>query len=249
MAAVNPAQIGFKIEGLRRNAIVYPNRLPAPKAGAPLLLVFHGHGGNTQRAANKFQIHEAWPQAVVVYLQGTSGVRGVIDPDGLDPGWQKNPGDVDDRDVKFVDRLLEEIPKQYKIDPARIYALGHSNGARFVNVLWNMRGEKFAAFCSACSQGGEMIASSKPKPILMIMGEQDRIVPYETQKRSIPIARELLKSDSAKARTDGYLRVEQGEGGNDLATFIHPWGHDWQPKFTQLAINFFNRHSNLDSPK
>ena len=65
-------------------------------------------------------------------MQGLPGVAGMTDPEGSRSGWQKSPGEVGDRDVKFFDAALERIQKIYKTDPNRVYVLGHSNGSRFV---------------------------------------------------------------------------------------------------------------------
>ena len=233
----------FTIEGTERQALVYANAQAAPKDGAPLLLVFHGHGGRAEFAARRFRLHELWPQAVVVYLQGIPGVEGITDKAGAKSGWQKNPGDLQDRDLKFVDAVLERMARQYKIDTRRVYALGHSNGARFVNVLWAARGDKFAAFCSASAQGGLLLRDVKPKSIFMIAGEKDPLVPFAGQKLSVDYVREkLLKTDTAKARTNGYARFETGVNGTELATYLHPGGHEVPQDALPLVVEFFQRH-------
>src|SRR5262249_12550187 len=121
----------FNIDGVERTALVYSSAKPAAKTGAPLVLAFHGHGGTAQFVARRWNLHKLWPEAVVVYLQGLPGVLGIVDPEGKQPGWQKNPGEENDRDVRFVDAVIEQMQKAYSIDPNRIYAIGHSNGARF----------------------------------------------------------------------------------------------------------------------
>jgi polyhydroxybutyrate depolymerase len=238
-----PVNQTFTVEGQRRTALIYRNSAPAPKTGAPLLLVFHGHGGRVEGTARRFNLQQLWPEAVVVYLQGLTGVAGITDREGKLPGWQKNPGELGDRDVKFVDVALEQIQKQYQTDPNRVYALGHSNGARFVNVLWKMRGEKFAAFCSASGQGGLMLRGATPKPIFIIAGEKDPLVPYQGQVMSIELTRRLLETDSSKAKTEGYARTEPGINGTELVTYLHPGGHEFPPEALPLAVKFFQRHT------
>ena len=106
----------FTIEGTERQALVYANKQAAPKEGAPLLLVFHGHGGQAQFAARRFRLHELWPQAVVVYLHGIPGVEGITDKAGAKSGWQKNPGELQDRDLKFVDAVLAHMAQKFDND-------------------------------------------------------------------------------------------------------------------------------------
>jgi polyhydroxybutyrate depolymerase len=241
-SAIGPIARTFVVDGVERRALLYRNSSPAPASGAPLVFVFHGHGGNAQAIARKLPVHGLWPEAVVAYMQGLPGVAGITDPEGSQNGWQKNPGDVGDRDVRFVDAALAQIEKEFKIDASRIYALGHSNGARFVNVLWNMRGEKFAAFCSASGQGGFLIQTAIPKPIFVIAGEKDPLVPFENQKLSIELIRKRLETEPSKAVTKGYLRVEPGKSGTELATYLHPGGHAFPEEALPLAVGFFKRH-------
>ncbi|MGH9937363.1 MAG: alpha/beta hydrolase family esterase [Blastocatellia bacterium] len=231
----------FNIDGVERSAIVYSNTKPASKTGAPLVLGFHGHGGRAEFVARRWSLHTLWPEAVVVYLQGlpTSTPR---DPEGGRPGWQIAPGGQNDRDVRFVDAVIEQAQKQYKIDPSRIYAIGHSNGARFANVLWKTRGEKFAAFCSAAAQGGLMIRDATPRSIFAIAGENDRVVRYDGQVRSIEVYRGVLKTDPSKAVTKGYAKTEPGINGTELVAYLHPGGHEFPQDALPLVVSFFQRH-------
>jgi polyhydroxybutyrate depolymerase len=232
----------FNVEGTNRRALIHVNTKAAPAAGAPLVFVFHGRGGQAARAAARFKVHEHWPEAVVAYMQGLPGQPGITDPDGKKAGWQLSPRDQDDRDVKFFDAALAQIQKECKTDPDRVYLLGHSNGARFANVLWNLRGDKLAALCSSAAQGGRLIRDCKPKSIFMIMGERDNVVPFDSQRRSIDLVRTVLKTDPAKAKTEGLIRTEQGQDNTELVLYIHPGGHEYLDEATPLVVKFFQRH-------
>ena len=241
LVTAEPQRETFTVGNTQRETlIVAPAKLP--EAGAPLVLVFHGHGGTARNASRRLAIHAHWPEAVVVYLQGQPGVAGITDPEGKQNGWQKNPGELDDRDVKFVDVVLAELPKKHRIDAKRIYAMGHSNGSRFVNVLWNMRGKHFAAFCTACGPGGTLLRNVSPKPVFVIAGEKDRLVPYDGQLRSVETIRKLLETDSVKATVKGHYRVERGKEGVELATYLHPGGHEFPQEAVPLVAAFFQKH-------
>jgi polyhydroxybutyrate depolymerase len=238
-----PVNQTYMVDGVRRTALIYLNTLPVRATGLPVLFVFHGHGGTAQFVARRFRLHELWPEAIVVYMQGLPGVAGITDQAGEKPGWQKNPGEVGDRDLKFVDVALADVLKKGFVDSRRIYALGHSNGARFVNVLWKMRSEVFAAFCSASAQGGLLLRDVAPRSIFMIAGEKDPLVPYQTQVLSVDLVRKRLQIDPSKAETNGYARFEQGINGTELVTYLHPGGHEFPSEALPLAVEFFKRHT------
>ena len=234
-------QLALTVDGAQREALVYTSA--SPQTAAPLVLVFHGHGGTARFVARRLRLHELWPQAIVAYLEGLPGVAGITDPEGKRTGWQKNPGELNDRDVHFVDAIFGEIEKRHRVDAGRVYALGHSNGARFVNVLWVMRGEKFAAFCSASAQGGRLLNQVKPRSIFMIAGERDPLVPYQGQLLSVGLARKVLRTEESKAVTNGYQRAEPGVAGTELVTYLHPGGHEFPEAAIPLVVEFFKRHS------
>jgi polyhydroxybutyrate depolymerase len=241
-SAVGPESETFKIDGVERQALVYSNSKAAAVTGAPVVFVFHGHGGTAQNVARRFRIHELWPEAVVVYMQGIPGVVGIRDTEARQNGWQKTPGEVGARDLKFFDAALERIQKKYKSDPYRVYVIGHSNGGRFVNVLWNARGDKLAALCSAAGPGGRLIQNAAPKPVFIIAGEKDPLVPFQGQQLSIELARKRLNADQSKAKVNGLERTEPGIGGTELVTYVHSGGHEFPVEALPSVIKFFQRH-------
>jgi polyhydroxybutyrate depolymerase len=232
----------FTIDGAERQAIVYPTSKQTPGRGNPVVFVFHGHGGTAQNVARRFRIHELWPEAVVAYMQGIPGVIGIRDTEGKQNGWQKSPGELGDRDIKFFDAALDRIQKKYKADPNRIYVLGHSNGGRFVNVLWNLRGEKLSALCSGAGPGGRLIPDAIPRPVFIIGGEKDPLVPFQSQQVSIELTRKRLKTDPSKAKVNGFERTEPGVNGTELVTYVHPGGHEFPIEALPSVIKFFQRH-------
>jgi len=240
-SAGQPQVETFTVEGTERQAIVYPNSKPVSGAGAPVVFVFHGHGGTAQNVARRLRIHDLWPEAVIFYMQGIPGVVGIRDPEAARNGWQKSPGELGDRDIKFFDAALERSQKKYKTDPNRVFVLGHSNGGRFVNVLWNSRGDKLTGLCSAAGPGGRLIERAAPKPVFIIAGEKDPLVPFQTQQLSIELARRLLKTDQSKARVNGFERTEPGVNATELVTYIHPGGHEFPTESLPSVIKFFQR--------
>lgn len=157
-------------------------------------------------------------------------------------GWQIFTDDLEGRDIRFFDKVFSEIHKDYKIDDSRIYLLGHSNGARFVNVLWKERGDKITAICSASAQGGNMISGATPISVWMYMGKNDKIVSFESQEKSVPIVKTNL-GISAEGKTDDDKTIFQGKNKTELVLQQSNAGHEFPKESFPEIVEFFKRHS------
>jgi polyhydroxybutyrate depolymerase len=164
----------WTVDGTTREALVY---VPpgAQSAAAPVIFAFHGHYGTMNFAAQKFDLHTLWPEALVVYPQGLPTVSKLVDPMGKFPGWQTLPGDYGDRDLKFFDAMLATLRKEYHVDDKRIYAMGHSNGGLFTYLLWSARGDQLAAIAPCAAVAARGLSDFKPKPVFHVAGENDPI--------------------------------------------------------------------------
>src|SRR5512141_1616546 len=95
-----PLTLTWTIDGVERQAVVFPPANTGVKA--PAVFAFHGHGGTMRSAALAMHFQTVWPEAVVVYMQGLP-TQSRVDPQGLRSGWQQRPGQNGDRDLKFFD--------------------------------------------------------------------------------------------------------------------------------------------------
>lgn len=92
VVAGEPARQTWSVDGVEREGLVYAPE-SAKKSPTPIVFVFHGHGGSMKNAARQFHIHDLWPEAIAVYLQGLNTPGRLTDPEGKKPGWQSGPGD------------------------------------------------------------------------------------------------------------------------------------------------------------
>ena len=234
----------FRVGDLDRQAIVVQPSV-AVRTAEPLVFVFHGHGGNMRQAERSFGIEKLWPEALVVYPQGLP-TKGITDPSGTKNGWQQKKGDYGDRDLAFFDAMLRSLEANNHVDPSRIYVTGHSNGGRMTYLLWEERGDVFAAVAPSSSPSIGMVRFFKPLPAFIVAGERDEIVPFRTQKLSIDLVRRRLGTDATKAKVDGYTTLEPGPNGLELGTYIFPGPHSIpQPAIAQI-VAFFKRHRKPD---
>ena len=141
--AAEPAPTKWTVDAVQREALVF---LPSTsgKTKPPVIFAFHGHGGNMHFAARGMAFQNFWPEAIVVYPQGLPTPGLLLDEKGERPGWQREPGSQQDRDLKFVDAILATLREKYSVDERRIYATGFSNGGLFTYLLWAARGNASA---------------------------------------------------------------------------------------------------------
>jgi polyhydroxybutyrate depolymerase len=241
LAANEPARQDWKIDGVAREALVAAPASAKTEA-SPLVFVFHGHGGTMRNAARQFHIHELWPEAIVVYPQGLNTPGRLTDPQGTKSGWQSAVGAQEDRDLKFFDAMLKSLRETYKINDKRIYSTGHSNGGGFSYLLWDARGDVFAAFApsgAATARAPQL----KPKPMLHIAGSKDPLVKFEWQEKTIEAVRKINGCDAEGKKTGEFYTSYPSKNDAVVDTYIYDGGHtfpaDAAPK---LIVEFFKKH-------
>jgi polyhydroxybutyrate depolymerase len=234
-ARAEPKLMTFPVSGVDRTAIVYA---PVSKTGrAPLVFAFHGHGDS---AANYVgvDLQSAWPEAVIVYFEGlpTHGAT----------GWQTEPGQEGDRDLKLVDTALATLRKTFKIDDERVYATGFSNGAHFTYLLWAERPAVFAAFAPVAGYIRPVAIPTQPKPLLHVGGKNDHQVDFADQTAAMETARKIdgvaanptfCTSVMAATRCTLYA----SSTGTPVMTLVHPGGHEYPYGTSEEIVKFFKR--------
>jgi polyhydroxybutyrate depolymerase len=243
-AEVEPKSVELTVGDVKREAVVYA---PAkPGKAVPVVFAFHGHGGTGKHAARTMAFHTHWPEAVVIYPQGLNTPGQLTDPEGKKTGWQAKAGDQSDRDLKFFDDLLKWAKKEYPVDDKRVYVTGHSNGGGFTYLLWQQRGDVFAAVAPSAA-AGKNAKDLKAKPCLHVAGEADELVKYEWQKATMATVRKTNGCDDtgrewAKA---GKLvgTVYESKGGTPFVSLVGPGGHTFPAEAPKLIVKFFQEQA------
>jgi polyhydroxybutyrate depolymerase len=237
-AAQAPASRTWDIDGVKREALIFePTKKSAAKL--PLVFDFHGHGGTARHAARTHRLHEAWPEALVVYMQGLNTPGKLSDPEGKRPGWQHGPGDQKDRDLKFFDAVLASLKSDYAVDDNRIYATGHSNGGAFTYLLWAKRGERFAAFAPVAAAAGLYFLEAKPKPAFHAVSEKDTRVTFAMQERTLNRIKKLNRCDDQSEDWAAGCRLYPSKTGAPLVIYLHAEGHAYPEAAPALIVRFF----------
>lgn len=228
----------WEIRGETREALVY---MPEKAENPPLVFGFHGHGGNMRNAARSFRIHEFWPEAAVVYMQGLPTPGMLTDPAGKRNGWNSDPNDASNRDLKFFDAVYESLKDQ--VDTNRVYSTGHSNGGGFTYCLWAARGDLFAAMAPSGAVNAKVIRKAEPLPMLHIAGKTDPLVKYAWQERMIRFVKNLNGCGEGEAwHSAGDLVGTLYPAENPLVTLIWPGGHRFPREAPELIVRFFKEH-------
>jgi polyhydroxybutyrate depolymerase len=236
--SAEPEIRSWKVDGLQREALVH---LPDGDTPAPLVFVFHGHGGNMRNSARSFRIHEIWPEAAVVYMQGLPTPGRLTDPEGRKNGWNADPSDPENRDLKFFDAVYSSL--QHRIDTRRAFSTGHSNGGAFTYCLWAARHDRLTAVAPSASAAGRSAKMLKPKPVLHVAGENDPLVKYAWQKRMLQHIRQLngCADEGQRWQSSGTLTgtLYSSKKGTPLVTLISPGTHKFPKEAPELIVRFF----------
>lgn len=162
------------VGGVERTFRIKRPATAAPLGGHPAVLVFHGGQGDGSKIAEQTDFDRVAADAgpIVVYPDSTGY---------WNDGRPETARGVDD--VAFVRRLVEHLVQQEGADPKRIYATGASNGGMFTLRLACEAADLIAAAAPVIASFPEQYVSrcrpSRPIPVLMINGTEDRLIQWE----------------------------------------------------------------------
>ena len=239
-------EMKWNVNDEERTGLVH---LPVLDTGlqAPLVFVWHGHGGSSRGAARQFRIHQHWPTAIVVYPQGLPTPSRLIDPEGLRSGWQSAGDAKTNRDIRFFDAMLEDLVGRGIVDPELVFSTGHSNGGGFTYNLLVERGKRLAAIAPSSSASVRLRNRAFPKiPIFHVAGRNDRLVKMEWQQATIDHLLRVYDCGSSKqwgGRSD-CLEYASKEG-HTLATYVHEGTHKMPEDAGALIVRFFQSQADL----
>lgn len=166
------------IDTLEREFILYVPSSYTGNSSAPLVLSYHGLGGNSQAQMDD---HDFRPLAeaegfLIAHPQGAP----IFGP-GL-PGWNFGNDSLPD-DLLFTSAMIDTISADYNINPDRVYACGMSFGGFFSVFLAGQLSDKIASIASVAGTilnnvSDSLISPSRPVSLLEIHGTEDNNVAY-----------------------------------------------------------------------
>jgi polyhydroxybutyrate depolymerase len=183
---------------------------PGYKAGtpAPVVLVFHGGGGNPQ--AMRYQTgmdKSADREGFVSVYPGGSGVRARKMLTYNAGSCCSYAVDKHIDDVRFTADLIDELARHLTIDRRRIYATGLSNGAMLSQRLGCELSDRIAAIAPV--SGTLEIPSchpERPVPVMEFHGMLDKNVPFNGGVGSHSVSK--VKYNSVPNSIATWLKVD-----------------------------------------
>jgi len=176
----------IRVSGIERAYLVrVPSVLPA--AGAPVVVMLHGHGGNAKGLIGEGKMRAA-PYKAWIQIADLQGIV-LVAPDGL-PGSNGKQGWNDCRedavnpkgdDVVFLSAVVEAVGREVSIDRSRVFFAGTSNGGHMALRMAVERPDlaaAVAAVAAAMPARSECKEPKAPVRVLFMNGTSDPLVPY-----------------------------------------------------------------------
>ena len=183
VAADRPAY--FAHQSISRQTILHEPR-GLPPGMAPLVIALHGSRQTVRdlrqwidldAIAGRHQFRVAYP--IAINRLWTYGRR-------INTPMQSIRGEPVD-DVGFVSAMIDRFIEHGIADPERVYVVGVSRGGMLANALACALGDKIAGFAVLLAsmtdhQLGDC-AAPRPRPMLILAGTEDQIIPYDGWRR------------------------------------------------------------------
>lgn len=234
----------LEIDGrARKYVLVRPEPLAAERR-YPLVLVFHGDGGDAQG------FHAAFP------FERASGADAILAyPDGIGRTWDLETTKAN-RDVRFVEAVVEAIAKIHPVDRERVFATGYSSGGFLANVIACQRSALVRAIASNAGgapynqeerwpNGFPRCPGQAPVAALALHGRRDFGVTLDSGRFSAEYWAYVNGCDQGTMETTGYdecLSYRGCPAGKAVAFCEIPsLGHWVWDRAAEASWTFFQR--------
>ena len=237
-------KLDITIDGVTRSGFIYAPST-SQEQPAPVVFVWHGHGGTALQIGRSLPMYKLWPEAISVYLQGLNTVGQLTDPEGKKSGWQHGAGAEGDRDLKLFDSTLAFLKEHHKVDTKRIFSTGHSNGGGFTYLLWQTRPDVLCAIAPSAAASIRLRDTPfKAKPCMHLAGTQDPLVKYEWQQLAMTKVREINQCSTEGTPWDKDCTLYPSKVGAPFIAYIKEGGtHKFPEEAPALIAKFFKEQA------
>lgn len=229
--AIPPAQppTTLFVKGRERSLIAAIPEDYDPNTPHDLLIAFHGRTNSNADVRGYYDLERhARRPTIFVYPSG-------LPEAGPARSWS-DPGDSADglRDYALFDAIVAQFARLYCVDPDRIFAVGHSLGAWFVNSLGCARGNRLRAIATV---GGGVSASDCRGTLAAFLAHNpaDRLVAFHRgeKARDLFLRMNALRGPPRPAAPDALACLRYGAA--DIRTPVvwcpHPISITWRGRY------------------
>lgn len=166
--------------GERPFTLVLPNNYQ-PGTPAPLIIALHGYTAEAPYADSYFAIRKVADEKgiLTVYPSGSKDSNGYLFWNATPACCNFDASTVDDE--AYLLSMIDSVSKDYSIDPARVYIIGHSNGGFMAHHMACKQSDRIAAIVSLAGATYSNTRSCKPTSpvsVLQIHGSKDEVISY-----------------------------------------------------------------------
>jgi polyhydroxybutyrate depolymerase len=167
------------VDGIERNYILYTPPTINSNQPVPLVIALHGGGGNADSIARMTELNTlADKEKFIAAYPNGSGRLG----DAL-LTWNAftccgYAVEQNTNDIGFIEKMIEKIKTEKKIDEKKIYATGFSNGAYMTYLIGCKLSDEIAAIAPVSGAIGEPCEPTTSIPVIAFHGTDDEYVLY-----------------------------------------------------------------------
>lgn len=229
-----------------------------PDVGAPVVINLHGYS------------YDGQDQAAVSKILAVSDSAGFIavHPDGHDSprGWNAgvccgSAATSGTNDTAWIASVIDELETKLCVDPARVFAMGLSNGGFMAHRLACELSDRIAAIGAVAGVVGiSSCTPSRPVPVFQVHGTSDFVVPYngggfnDNEPVATTIDRWKTTNGCTGAPTTTYQQGDAScstyatctDNANVTLCTIEGGGHQWPGGESIGSING-KKSDNLDA--
>ena len=168
--------------------VVYPGDRPftlvlpsnyQPGTPAALIIALHGYTANTPYADSYFQLSKVADQKgiLTIYPSGSKDSNGYLFWNATPACCNFDSSTVDDE--AYLLSIIDSVSRDYPVDPARVYIIGHSNGGFMAHRMACNQSDRIAAIVSLAGATYSNTRSCKPTSpvsVLEIHGTNDAVI-------------------------------------------------------------------------
>jgi polyhydroxybutyrate depolymerase len=170
----------IKVGTLDRRSLVYIPRGYDAARPTPVVVVFHGGGGNPETMVNFSGLNDKADEAVfiVAYPYGTGRLPNrLLTFNGGNCCGYAMDNNIDD--VGFTRAMLDDLASVANVDANRVYATGMSNGGIMAYRVASELADRFAAIAPVGGpMGTETCKPSRPVAVMHFHGTADAQAPF-----------------------------------------------------------------------